>query len=75
MMKLIKLTLLLFLLAACEDIERKPSSSLCIRAKGMTPNDYQMYRCENNEVICYVISGSHRAGTSCKFKRNQNETN
>lgn len=25
-------------------------------------------RCENDEVICYILSGAYQGGISCKFK-------
>lgn len=27
-----------------------------------------MFRCENDEVICYYFTGSYKGGISCKFK-------
>lgn len=29
-------------------------------------------RCENDEVVCYVLIGSRRGGLSCKFKEEEN---
>lgn len=29
-------------------------------------------RCENEEVVCYVLLGSRRGGMSCKFKEKEN---
>lgn len=31
------------------------------------------YRCENDEVVCYVYSGRYDGGISCKFKENTDE--
>lgn len=30
-----------------------------------------IYRCENDEVICYVVSGAKKGGISCKFKEQE----
>lgn len=30
-----------------------------------------VYRCENDEVICYIISGIKKGGISCKFKEQE----
>lgn len=27
-----------------------------------------VYRCENDEVICYIMSGYQKGGISCEFK-------
>lgn len=28
----------------------------------------EIYRCENDEVICYIYVGMNKGGVSCKFK-------
>lgn len=30
-----------------------------------------IYRCENDEVICYITSGAKQGGISCKFKEQE----
>ncbi len=32
-----------------------------------------IYRCENEEVVCYIPNAGHRSGISCKFKEKDNE--
>lgn len=28
----------------------------------------EIYRCENDEVVCYIYDGIKKGGISCKFK-------
>ena len=28
----------------------------------------EIYRCENDEVVCYIYDGFKKGGVSCKFK-------
>ena len=30
--------------------------------------NYEMYRCENDDVVCYIYDGMKKGGVSCKFK-------
>lgn len=34
---------------------------------------YNIMRCENDEVICYVYSATYKGGISCKFKESEDE--
>lgn len=37
-----------------------------------TPMGYaRMYRCENDEVICYYYENYYKGGMSCKFKEQE----
>lgn len=44
-----------------------------IAEKVWTPNGYHLdsglHRYENNEVICYVLTGYRKGGLSCKWKK------
>lgn len=43
-----------------------------LTCENITPHrfySYDVYRCENEEVICY--SAGHRGGLSCKFKESK----
>lgn len=51
------LSLMLVATMTCKDIEIKGYSFLG-----------RVYRCENDEVVCYYISGPQKGGLSCKFK-------
>ena len=54
------LSLMLVATMTCKEIEIKENS----------PWVY-IYRCENNEVICYITSGAKKGGISCKFKEQE----
>lgn len=32
---------------------------------------FNIYRCENDEVICYITSSGKKGGISCKFKEQE----
>ena len=51
------LSLMLVATMICKDIEIKGDSFWG-----------SVYRCENNEVVCYYVSGPQKGGISCKFK-------
>lgn len=61
-MKKFLFSLMLVTAMTCEGVE----------TKGDAPWS-AIYRCENKEVICYVISGIKRGGISCKFKEQSDE--
>lgn len=31
----------------------------------------EIYRCENDEVVCYIYDGIKKGGVSCKFKEQE----
>jgi hypothetical protein len=39
--------------------------------KQVMSGKFSIYRCENNEVICYVTETYYSDGISCKFKEQQ----
>ena len=41
-----------------------------IDTKGNSPWS-DIYRCENDEVVCYITSGDKEGGISCKFKEQE----
>lgn len=59
-MKKFMLSLLLVTPLVCESVN--PTGFISERYK----------RCENDEVVCYVLIGSRRGGISCKFKEKEN---
>lgn len=59
-MKKFMLSLLLVTPLVCESVN----------PTGFITDSYK--RCENDEVICYVLIGSRRGGLSCKFKEKEN---
>lgn len=54
------LSLMLIATMTCKGIEIKGTSHW-----------FYIYRCENNEVICYITSGGKQGGVSCKFKEQE----
>lgn len=41
---------------------------ICQEVKTPWNSDVRMFRCENDEVICYYFKDFRKGGMSCKFK-------
>lgn len=54
------LSLMLIVTMTCKDIEIKGKSFWG-----------KIYRCENDEVVCYYVFGDKKGGLSCKFKEQE----
>ncbi|QDP68336.1 MAG: hypothetical protein Unbinned200contig1002_37 [Prokaryotic dsDNA virus sp.] len=68
-MKILSVIILTLTLFSCSDVKKNIDTSLS--TEGCLEIEDSLFRCENEEVTCYIFSGYKKGGMTCKFKENK----